>query len=40
MTTSASTPAAAQPTAADGHGWRAVSILLVGAFMTLLDGNA
>jgi hypothetical protein len=41
MTTSASTPAAAQPIAggpvADGHGWRAVSIVLVGAFMALLD---
>jgi EmrB/QacA subfamily drug resistance transporter len=41
MTTSASTPAAAQPTAASaaapGHGWRAVSIVLVGAFMALLD---
>jgi EmrB/QacA subfamily drug resistance transporter len=42
MSTSASTPAAAHPTgsqppAADGHGWRAVSIVLVGAFMALLD---
>ncbi len=42
MSTSASTPAAAQPTGsqpptADGHGWRAVSIVLVGAFMALLD---
>ena len=25
------------PVAADGHGWRAVSIVLVGAFMALLD---
>ncbi len=24
---------------ADGQGWRAVSILLVGAFMALLEGN-
>lgn len=24
---------------ADGHGWRAVSIVLVGAFMALLDYN-
>ena len=42
MSTSASSPPAAQPTAdqasaADGHGWRAVSIVLVGAFMALLD---
>jgi len=42
MSTSASIPSAAQPTtdpasAGDGHGWRAVSIVLVGAFMALLD---
>src|SRR5271170_5407615 len=45
MTTS-TTPASARPAgqpssgqapAADGHGWRAVSIVLVGAFMALLD---
>jgi EmrB/QacA subfamily drug resistance transporter len=28
---------ASSPAAADGHGWRAVSIVLVGAFMALLD---
>ncbi len=27
----------ARPDGADGHGWRAVSIVLVGAFMALLD---
>jgi hypothetical protein len=42
MSTSAATPAAEQPTAGalragDGHGWRAVSIVLVGAFMAPLD---
>jgi EmrB/QacA subfamily drug resistance transporter len=39
MTTSEHTPPAAQAPAqpADGHGWRAVSIVLVGAFMALLD---
>src|ERR1700761_8640571 len=31
------TTASAPPPAADGHGWRAVSIVLVGAFMALLD---
>ena len=30
-------PASGQVPAADGHGWRAVSIVLVGAFMALLD---
>jgi hypothetical protein len=44
MTTSAATPAAEQPAAtgspvSDGHGWRAVSIVLVGAFMALLDST-
>ncbi len=29
--------AATAPAAPDGHGWRAVSIVLVGAFMALLD---
>jgi EmrB/QacA subfamily drug resistance transporter len=42
MSTSAAIPAAEQPAAAtppagNGHGWRAVSIVLVGAFMALLD---
>ena len=41
MSTSASIPAAQPatnpPAAGDGHGWRAVSIVLVGAFMALLD---
>ena len=42
MSASASTPAAARPTdsqpsTAGGHGWGAVSIVLVGAFMALLD---
>jgi EmrB/QacA subfamily drug resistance transporter len=42
MSTSASVPPTAEPTIApagdgDGHGWRAVSIVLVGAFMALLD---
>ncbi|MGB6577445.1 MAG: MFS transporter [Streptosporangiaceae bacterium] len=30
-------PASGRVPAADGHGWRAVSIVLVGAFMALLD---
>ena len=30
---------ASAPAAADGHGWRAVSIVLVGAFMALLDST-
>jgi EmrB/QacA subfamily drug resistance transporter len=30
-------PASGQVPTADGHGWRAVSIVLVGAFMALLD---
>ena len=33
----AGTTAAGPPSEADGHGWRAVSIVLVGAFMALLD---
>jgi EmrB/QacA subfamily drug resistance transporter len=42
LSASASTPAAPYPTASEppaaaGHGWRAVSIVLVGAFMALLD---
>jgi len=43
MTTPAQAAPSAQPapgqgaTAPDGHGWRAVSIVLVGAFMALLD---
>jgi EmrB/QacA subfamily drug resistance transporter len=41
MSTSAAVPPTAKPTMAaadgDGHGWRAVSIVLVGAFMALLD---
>jgi len=40
MTTSspaAGSPATAVAQPADGHGWRAVSIVLVGAFMALLD---
>jgi EmrB/QacA subfamily drug resistance transporter len=37
QTASGQTAASAQSPAADGHGWRAVSIVLVGAFMALLD---
>lgn len=36
--TSTAEPAAQAHEAPAGHGWRAVSIVLVGAFMALLDG--
>jgi hypothetical protein len=43
MTTSAPAEPTAQPSpgqgAADGHGWSAVSIVLVGAFMARLDSS-
>jgi hypothetical protein len=44
MSTSASTSPAARPTPSeppphDSHDWRAVSIVLVGAFMALLDST-
>ena len=37
MTTSTGPDRAAAAAPAAGHGWRAVSIVLVGAFMALLD---
>jgi hypothetical protein len=33
-------PAPGAPSAADSRGWRAVAIVLVGAFMALLDSDA
>jgi hypothetical protein len=39
MPSPAAQPIASPASAGDGHGWRAVSIVLVGAFMALLDST-
>jgi hypothetical protein len=39
MTTGTGPDRATATAAPPGHGWRAVSIVLVGAFMALLDSN-